>query len=166
MLDAFRGGGGSETINVLLWGVVWIHYNTRQRWNDKQLLREVDSIHWNTRQRRDDKQILIVGIDSGRTQSGRLQRDKVKIRDFNSWRRFRNDTTNTCSFHKNWRAELIAWWDQSSTNRDIELTIVPKWLSKEQRERKTGKYIWGRGGHARRSRVSYPESNAKHHCQS
>jgi hypothetical protein len=32
-------------------------------------------------------------------------------------------------------------WDQSSTNRDIELTIVQKLLSKEQRERKTGKYM-------------------------
>jgi hypothetical protein len=45
MLDAFGGGGGSETIKVLLLGVDSIHYNTRQRRNDKQVLREVDSIH-------------------------------------------------------------------------------------------------------------------------
>jgi hypothetical protein len=82
------GGGSSETIKVLLLGVDSIHYNTRQRRNDKQIT-DVDSIHWHTRQRRDSKQILIVGVDSDRTQSGGLQKDKVDMRDFNSWRRFK-----------------------------------------------------------------------------
>jgi len=53
---------------------------------------EVDSIHWNTKQRSDDTQILIVGINSNRTQSGGLQKDTVKVRGFNGryWR-FGND---------------------------------------------------------------------------
>jgi hypothetical protein len=38
-------------------------------------------------------------------------------------------------------------------------------LSKEQRERKTGEYIWERREHTRRSRVSHPETNAGHHCR-
>jgi hypothetical protein len=36
MFDAFGGGGVSATIKILLLGVDWIHYNTRQRRNDKQ----------------------------------------------------------------------------------------------------------------------------------
>jgi hypothetical protein len=96
MFDAFGGGGVSEMIKILLLGVDSIHYNTRQRRNDKQILIDVDSIHWNTRQRRDGKQVLIVGVDSNRTESGELQKDKVKIRDFNRWPRFRNDKTNRC----------------------------------------------------------------------
>jgi hypothetical protein len=64
MFDAVGGGGGLDTIKVLLIGV--------------------DSVQCNTRQRRNDKQILIVGVNSNRTQSGRLQKDKVEIRDFNS----------------------------------------------------------------------------------
>jgi len=56
-------------------------------------------------------------------------------------------------------------WDQSSMIRDIELTIVQKWLSKEQRERKTGKYIWERRRHTRRRRVSHLETDAEHHCR-
>jgi hypothetical protein len=59
MLDAFGGGGGSETIKAPILGVDSIHCNTRQRRNNKQILIDVDSIHWNTRQRRDGTQILI-----------------------------------------------------------------------------------------------------------
>jgi hypothetical protein len=36
MFDAFGGGGGSETIKVLLLGVDSVQCNTRQRRNDKQ----------------------------------------------------------------------------------------------------------------------------------
>jgi hypothetical protein len=36
MLDAFGGGGGSETIKILLLGVDLVQCTTRQRRNDKQ----------------------------------------------------------------------------------------------------------------------------------
>jgi NAD kinase len=122
MLDAFGGGGGLESLMVLLLGVDSIHYNTRQTRNDKHVLREVhsihyntrqrkgekhiiivggDSIHYNTRHRRHHKQVLIVGVDSSRTQSGGLQQDKVKIQDFNIWLCFGNDKTNRCWLQKN-----------------------------------------------------------------
>jgi len=81
VFDAFASGGGLEMLKVLLLGVDSIHYNTTQMRNDKQIS-GFDSIHWHTRQRRHGKQILIVGFDYNRSQSGGLQKDKVKIRDF------------------------------------------------------------------------------------
>jgi len=52
MFDAFGGGRVSETLQVLLFGVNSIHYNTRQRRNDKQILRDVSSILWNRAEER------------------------------------------------------------------------------------------------------------------
>jgi len=48
MPDAFGGGGGSETIKVLLLAVDSVQCNIRQRRNNKQRkLIDVGSIHWN-----------------------------------------------------------------------------------------------------------------------
>jgi len=95
MFDAFGASRGSVTLKVLLLGVDSIHYNPRQRRNNKQIT-GVDSIHRQRRQRRDGKQIVIVGVDSDRTQSGGLQKHKVDMRHFKSWLHFRNDKTTIC----------------------------------------------------------------------
>ena len=46
------------------------------------------------------------------------------------------------------------YWDQSSTNRDIEFTIVQKWLTKEQRERERRANIWERGAYSAKPSIT------------